>query len=124
MLAYIEDCNIKNVIDNDIIYVLVYDNNEEYEDHVEHIEAVFDDYNNVIDFFENKYVSREYQMRQIQRETVTFCADDDVEFLRILQEEWHSDAEDDYYDPVGYYIVKKFNKNEGNELFNIIEIVK
>lgn len=125
MFAYVEKCNVEEAPTKDIVYVIIYDNGEAYpEDHDEHIEAVFADYRKVKDFFEEKYLSKEYQMTKTKREIFAYCDDYRVKYLKVMQEEWHSDAEDDYYDGIGYYIVKTFNKNDGNELFDIVEVVE
>lgn len=125
MRAYIKDCNVNEIEDRNIIYVVEYDNGEAYpENHFREVEAVFSEYKDVLKFMDKLSDITGYHLVKHEREDIVWCLDDGVKYLKILQEEWHSEAEDDYYDPVGYYIVEYFNKETGYALFNTVEIVK
>lgn len=126
MLTYIRDCNVNEVDDNNIIYVIEYDNGAAYpEDQINYVEAVFSEYNDIKKFMDYQWHCTGYELVKNKRECIEHCLDTDVAYLKVMREEWHSsDADDDYYDPVGYYIVRAFNRITGYELFDIVEVIK
>lgn len=111
--------------EDNIVYIIEYDNGEAHpEDWSRRICAAFWDYRDVLSFFDKENADIEYKLTKTSIEMSNYRWSPFIRFYHNA-EIWCSDeAQDDFYDPVGFFVVRKFNMANGNELFDITEIIK
>lgn len=121
----LEDYKLYEANENDIVYIIEYDNGEPFvEDWVRRTCAVFKDYSDVLRYFDKENADTEYKLTKSSVEISNYRWEPFIRFYHNA-EVWRSDeAQDDFYDAVGFFIVRKFNMLTGNELFDITEIVE